>query len=64
VPLIVKPNRFSLQFAGVEKVSNEDIIGLDVDILIPAAIENVITAKNAKRSKPKSGRIGQWTDYS
>jgi glutamate dehydrogenase (NAD(P)+) len=38
---------------GVEKVSNEDIIGMDVDILIPAAIENVITVKNAKKVKAK-----------
>lgn len=29
-------------------ISNEDLLGLPVDILIPAALENVITAKNAK----------------
>jgi glutamate dehydrogenase (NAD(P)+) len=38
---------------GVEKLTNEDVISLDVDILIPAAIENVITAKNAKNVKAK-----------
>jgi glutamate dehydrogenase (NAD(P)+) len=38
---------------GVKKVSNEEIITLDVDILIPAAIENVITEKNANRVKAK-----------
>jgi glutamate dehydrogenase (NAD(P)+) len=38
---------------GVKKVSNEDILGLDVDILIPAAIENVITDKNANKIKAK-----------
>ncbi|XUX01467.1 MAG: Glu/Leu/Phe/Val dehydrogenase [Dehalogenimonas sp.] len=38
---------------GVEKVTNEDILTLDVDILIPAAIENVITADNADNVKAK-----------
>jgi glutamate dehydrogenase (NAD(P)+) len=38
---------------GAKKVSNEEIITLDVDILIPAAIENVITEKNAGRVKAK-----------
>ena len=38
---------------GVEKVTNEDVLSLDVDILIPAAIENVITAKNADKVKAK-----------
>lgn len=36
-----------------KKISNEDILTLDVDILIPAAIENVITAKNAGKIKAK-----------
>lgn len=31
--------------------SNEELLELDVDILIPAALENVITAKNAPRIK-------------
>ena len=34
-------------------ISNEDILTLDVDILIPAAIENVITKKNAGKVKAK-----------
>lgn len=38
---------------GVEKVSTQDLLGLDVDILIPAAIENVITAKNADKVKAR-----------
>jgi glutamate dehydrogenase (NADP+) len=32
-----------------DKVSNEELLELDVDILIPAALENQITAKNAAR---------------
>jgi len=38
---------------GVEQVSNEDILTMDVDILIPAAIENVITEKNADKVKAR-----------
>lgn len=34
-------------------ISNEDLLELDVDILIPAALENVITKKNAKNIKAK-----------
>jgi glutamate dehydrogenase (NAD(P)+) len=37
----------------VQKITNEDILTMDVDILIPAAIENVITAKNAGQVKAK-----------
>ncbi len=35
------------------KISNEDLLKLDVDILIPAALENVITKENAKDVKAK-----------
>ncbi len=38
---------------GVDTISNEDILELDVDILIPAAIENVITGKNAGKIKAR-----------
>lgn len=38
---------------GVDHVSNAEIITLDVDILIPAAIENVITEANAGDVKAK-----------
>jgi glutamate dehydrogenase (NAD(P)+) len=38
---------------GVDHVSKEELLELDVDILIPAAIENVITAKNAPNIKAK-----------
>ena len=37
----------------VQKVSNEDVLTMDVDILIPAAIENVITARNAGKIRAK-----------
>ena len=36
-----------------KQITNEEILTLDVDILIPAAIENVITEKNAGKIKAK-----------
>jgi glutamate dehydrogenase (NAD(P)+) len=38
---------------NMEHISNEELLELDVDILIPAAIENVITDKNAPNIKAK-----------
>jgi glutamate dehydrogenase (NAD(P)+) len=38
---------------GVEHISDQELLELDVDILIPAAIENVITEKNAPNIKAK-----------
>ena len=40
-------------FPGGEPVSNDDLWGLDVDILIPAALENQITEENAPRIKAR-----------
>lgn len=34
-----------------EEISNEDLLELDVDVLVPAALENQITKKNAKKIK-------------
>jgi glutamate dehydrogenase (NADP+) len=38
---------------GHETISNEDLLTLDVDILIPAALENQITAANAASVKAR-----------
>jgi glutamate dehydrogenase (NAD(P)+) len=38
---------------GMETISNEELMELDVDVLIPAAIENIITGKNAAKIKAK-----------
>ncbi|MDP2691227.1 MAG: Glu/Leu/Phe/Val dehydrogenase [bacterium] len=35
-------------------ISNDEILELEVDILVPAALENVITGKNAKKIKAKA----------
>jgi glutamate dehydrogenase/leucine dehydrogenase len=40
-------------FAGAEKISNEDLLTLDVDLLVPAATEDVITGTNAPNIKAK-----------
>ncbi len=40
-------------FAGAESISNEELLQLDVTVLFPAALENVITAENADKIKCK-----------
>jgi glutamate dehydrogenase (NAD(P)+) len=40
-------------FTGGEQISNEDLLLLDVDVLLPAALENVITSKNAGKIRAK-----------
>jgi len=43
-----------VDFPSAENISNDDILTLDVDILVPAALENVITEKNAGDIKAKA----------
>ncbi len=33
---------------GTQKISNEELLELEVDVLVPAALENVITSKNVE----------------
>lgn len=40
-------------FPGTKSISNQELLELNVDILIPAALENVITADNANAVKAK-----------
>jgi glutamate dehydrogenase (NAD(P)+) len=40
-------------FNGGEEISNEELLTLDVDVLVPAAIQGVITKKNAANIKAK-----------
>ncbi|MBL7170995.1 MAG: Glu/Leu/Phe/Val dehydrogenase, partial [Candidatus Omnitrophica bacterium] len=42
-----------IKFPNTEAISNEKVLTLDVDILIPSALENVITQKNASDIKAK-----------
>jgi glutamate dehydrogenase (NAD(P)+) len=48
-------NKGSMEgFAGGEKLANaEDLMELEVDVLVPAAMEDVITVENADRIKAK-----------
>ncbi|MFQ5692247.1 MAG: Glu/Leu/Phe/Val dehydrogenase, partial [Nitrospinota bacterium] len=36
-----------------EEISNDALLDLDVDVLVPAALENVITLENAERLKAR-----------
>jgi len=40
-------------YPGSKAITNEELLELDVDILVPAALENVITSKNADNIKAK-----------
>ena len=40
-------------FSGGEEISNDDLLELDCDVLVPAAIDNVITENNAGNIKAK-----------
>ncbi len=40
-------------FPGTEKLTNKEILELEVDVLVPAALANVITKENADRVKCK-----------
>lgn len=42
-----------LGYPGAKEISNEELLELDVPVLIPAALENVITASNADRIKAR-----------
>ena len=43
-----------VSFVGAKNVSNEELLELPVDILVPAALENQITAQNADKIKAKA----------
>ncbi|MGE3610339.1 MAG: Glu/Leu/Phe/Val dehydrogenase [Bacteriovoracaceae bacterium] len=49
----VKQRKLLADMPGVERISNEELLELDVDILIPAAIDGVVTKDNAHRVKAR-----------
>ncbi|HMA41120.1 MAG TPA: Glu/Leu/Phe/Val dehydrogenase [Gemmatimonadales bacterium] len=56
IPDVVAWAREHRQLAGyprADSISNEDLLTTDCDVLLPAALENVITSKNAKKIKAK-----------
>ena len=40
-------------FDGGDPITNEELLTVDVDVLLPAALENVITSKNAAKVRAK-----------
>ena len=49
----VARNRVVEGYPEAEKISNDDLLALECDILIPAAIDGVITEKNVSKVKTK-----------
>lgn len=49
----VRGKRLLRDMPGAEHISNEELLSLDVDILIPAAIDGVITKDNAHKVKAR-----------
>nr|MCU0649624.1 glutamate dehydrogenase [Gemmatimonadaceae bacterium] len=49
----VKQHRSLEGFTGGDAITNEALLELPVDVLVPAALENVITPKNAPRLQCK-----------
>src|SRR3982751_1052489 len=49
----VQQTRSFEEFQGVESVSNEDLLELECDVLVPAATENQITSQNADKIRCK-----------
>ncbi len=46
-------HRYLEGYPKAESITNDQLLGLDCDVLLPAALENVITAKNADSIKAK-----------
>jgi|TARA_B100000959_G_C14494533_1_gene424640 glutamate dehydrogenase (NAD(P)+) len=53
VGILLQTDRCLDHFSGVEKITNEELLALDYDILIPPAMENQVTEKNADNVKCK-----------
>jgi glutamate dehydrogenase (NAD(P)+) len=45
--------RFLSEYKNAEHVNNEELLALDCDVLVPAALENVITSHNAGAIKAR-----------
>jgi glutamate dehydrogenase (NAD(P)+) len=49
----LKDTRSFEDYEGVERISNQELLELECDVLVPAATENQITSKNANQIKCK-----------
>jgi glutamate dehydrogenase (NAD(P)+) len=62
----IKRNKFLDGFPGGDAITNEQLLEVDCDVLAPAALENVITRKNAGNIKARiiaEGANGPTTAY-
>ncbi|MBC7396011.1 MAG: Glu/Leu/Phe/Val dehydrogenase [Bdellovibrionales bacterium] len=53
VTAYMNKNRSLKDYPNADAITNEELLGLDVDILVPAAIDGVITRDNMKNIKAK-----------
>jgi glutamate dehydrogenase (NAD(P)+) len=49
----VRQRKFLAEYAEAQHVTNEELLTLDCDVLVPAALENVITSKNAAKIRAR-----------
>ena len=49
----LKTNRFVDGFPGAEKITNEELLELDADVLSPCSMENVVHEKNMRNIRSK-----------
>ncbi len=49
----VKKNKVLEGYSKGDVISNDELLTMDVDVLVPAALENVITTKNAPKIRAK-----------
>jgi glutamate dehydrogenase (NAD(P)+) len=49
----IKEHRYLKGYPGGEAIAKDELLTLDVDVLVPAAVENVITHHNARDIKAK-----------
>jgi glutamate dehydrogenase (NAD(P)+) len=62
----IRANKYLEGFPGGDPITNEQLLEIDCDVLVPAALENVITRKNAGNIKAKiiaEGANGPTTAY-
>jgi glutamate dehydrogenase (NAD(P)+) len=49
----VRQKRFLADYKEAEHIANDQLLKVDCDVLVPAAMENVITSKNAREIKAR-----------
>jgi glutamate dehydrogenase (NAD(P)+) len=49
----VRQRKFCAEYKEAQHVTNDELLTLDCDVLVPAALENVITSQNAAKIKAK-----------